>query len=301
MHNAITALCYHHTTNTGDHRGTRPRRPTRCNPSLSSPYPPGKPKTRPAHPTSATRSPAEPAPCFLAYDRLPAPTPPLRARRQLPSSPTFQQIDKPTSWQVGKRPPYNAGGGEPPSVTWSVHHTPSNTPHPRNPHLHHQPVPAASFLSYPAEPAPARPRPDAYPHHHTLARLLISRPPAEPRAHPTSATATATPPSSRTPPPHNAAKRPNPIPLSYPGVNHGTPAEPRTTTSTGDHRGTRLTPPTYRPALQLYPRAPPYPAATPLTLLSLFLIPGGKPRHARGTPPLCTRGTRLLLLLFTPG
>ena len=62
------------------------------------------------------------------------------------------------------------------------------------------------------------------------------------RAHPTSATATATPPSSRTPPPHNAAKRPNPIPLSYPGVNHGTPAEPRTTTSTGDHRGTRLTP-----------------------------------------------------------
>ena len=258
MHNAITALCYHHTTNTGDHRGTRPRRPTRCNPSLSSPYPPGKPKTRPAHPTSATRSPAEPAPCFLAYDRLPAPTPPLARSpptSQLSNFPTNRQADKLASWQA---PAVQRGGGAP-SVTWSVHHTPSNTPHPRNPHLHHQPVPAASFLSYPAEPAPARPRPDAYPHHHTLARLLISRPPAEPRAHPTSATATATPPSSRTPPPHNAAKRPNPIPLSYPGVNHGTPAEPRTTTSTGDHRGTRLTPP------HLPPRSAALPASAPVS------------------------------------
>ena len=143
------------------------------------------------------------------------------------------------------------------ALTFTLHHTPQHqgraperivvsSSHPLKYPAPAEPTPAPStragcLLSLlPRGTRPARPRPDAYPHHHTLARLLISRPPAEPRAHPTSATATATPPSSRTPPPHNAAKRPNPIPLSYQGVNHGTPAEPRTTTSTGDHRGTRL-------------------------------------------------------------
>ena len=184
MHNAITALCYHHTTSTGDHRGTRPRRPTPCNPSLSSPYPPGKPKTRPAHPILCyplTRGTRTVFPGLRPPTRSNAPLARSPPTSQLSNFPTNRQADKLASWQA---PAVQRGGGEPPSVTWSVHHTPSNTPHPRNPHLHHQPVPAASFLSYPAEPPPARPRPDAYPHHHTLARLLISRPPAEPRAHP---------------------------------------------------------------------------------------------------------------------
>ena len=63
------------------------------------------PPLLPAHP----RNPHRVSWPTTAY---PLQRPPLRARRQLPSSPTFQQIDKPTSWQVGKRPPYNAGGPE---------------------------------------------------------------------------------------------------------------------------------------------------------------------------------------------
>ena len=50
----------------------------------------------------------------------------------------------------GLRPPTRSNAtprprSPPPSTT--------SPPHPRNPRLHHQPVPAASFLSYPAEPA----------------------------------------------------------------------------------------------------------------------------------------------------
>ena len=144
--------------------------------------------------------------------------------------PSLQLSNKSTSRQVGKLASARrtTRGGEPPSVTWSVHHTPSNAPAPAEP----TPAPstrAGCLLSLLPRGTRARsppPRRLPAPPHPSSPPDLTPSATRGTRAHPTSATATATPPSSRTPPPHNAAKRPNPIPLSYPGVNHGTPAEP---------------------------------------------------------------------------
>lgn len=108
MHNAITALCYHHTTSTGDHRGTRPRRPTRCSPSLSSPYPGVNQKPAQRTPSSATRTRGTPTRRIVPVH----PTP-LR-------SPSYPGVDCPAARHQHWSPP---------RVTFTVHHT----PHPRNP------------------------------------------------------------------------------------------------------------------------------------------------------------------------
>ena len=94
----MNAQCNHCTLLSPHHQHWRPPRnaakpptpyPLRSLPFSSSPLPGGKPKNHATFLTSATRSPAEPpAPCFLACDRLPAPTPPpLRARLILFSYP----------------------------------------------------------------------------------------------------------------------------------------------------------------------------------------------------------------------
>ena len=75
------------------------------------------------------------------HSAITPPAPP--APRQLSKSPTSQQVGKSASRQVGKCPPYNAG--EPPSVTWSVHHTPA---FPSSPHLSARP-PLVSRLNPP--------------------------------------------------------------------------------------------------------------------------------------------------------
>ena len=64
-----------------------------------------------------TRSYATPPPALAASFHHIAPAP--------ANSPTFQQIDKPKSWQVGKRPPYNAGGAPERNVVSSLHPAPA--------------------------------------------------------------------------------------------------------------------------------------------------------------------------------
>ena len=205
----------------------------------------------------------------------------------LSNFPTNRQADKLASWQAPAV--QRGGGGEPPSVTWSVHHTPSNAPAPAEP----TPAPstrAGCLLSLLPRGTRARsppPRRLPAPPHPSSPPDLTPSATRGTRAHPTSATATATPPSSRTPPPHNAAKRPNPIPLSYPGVNHGTPAEPPSVPA--------------EPASSspLYPgvncRTPPVSAAVlPAHLRRLQHLSRLNPPHPVSTRPPCPGARRFL-------
>ena len=152
-----------------------PRSPLPSSPPLE-----GEKQSNPAHPVSAAKhptaepAPAEPAPStragcarFLLLTRRVNRT----TLRSLPDLTTrtcgtrtvFPGLRPPTRSNATPRP-----RSPPPSTT--------SPPHPRNPHLHHQPVPAASFLSYPAEPAPARPRIAAKPPTHCRAPLHTTSP-----------------------------------------------------------------------------------------------------------------------------
>ena len=126
-------------------------------------------------PSSATRSPAEPAPCFLAYDRLPAPTPPLARSpptSQLSNFPTNRQADKLASWQA---PAVQRGGPER-NVVSSSH--PLKYPAPAEP----TPAPstrAGCLLSLLPRGTRARSPPPHHPaaeHHHPITRLNAPTP-----------------------------------------------------------------------------------------------------------------------------
>ena len=91
-----------------------PPRPAPCIPAAlapaasSSPYPAGRPNAaKTSHPHLPRRANRPPAPfLFISAPTLyplrsPAPAP-APAPRQLSKSPTSRQVEKPTSWQVGK-------------------------------------------------------------------------------------------------------------------------------------------------------------------------------------------------------
>ena len=157
----MNAQCNHCTLLSPHHQHWRPPR-NAAKPSTLYPL---------RSPTPCIRSPCTRGtrtinPCRLHSSctlQTPLRSPPDLTTRARGTRTVFPGLQPPTRSNATPRP-----RSPPPSTT--------SPPHPRNPRLHHQPAPAASFLSYPAEPAPARPRIAAKPPTHCRAPLHTTSP-----------------------------------------------------------------------------------------------------------------------------